>query len=131
MRPGRDTACASAQPTGSGTSTTLASCLLCTISCSLENGTTYNAYLIFGADKTALVDASHEKFSSLFIDTLNKALKEAGGCTGLDKCPPSAATPSPLRAWGAGGVGERVLGRPRVSQAAADHANRGREGRGS
>lgn len=37
-------------------------------SCSLENGTTYNAYLIYGADKTALVDASHEKFHNLFLE---------------------------------------------------------------
>ena len=28
----------------------------------LSDGTTYNAYLIFGADKTALVETSHEKF---------------------------------------------------------------------
>ncbi|EFJ49873.1 hypothetical protein VOLCADRAFT_89311 [Volvox carteri f. nagariensis] len=34
----------------------------------LENGTTYNAYLIYGADKTALVDASHEKFHNLFLE---------------------------------------------------------------
>jgi len=44
----------------------------------LENGTTYNAYLIFGADKTALVDASHEKFSALFMSALRDALKAAG-----------------------------------------------------
>lgn len=44
----------------------------------LEKGTTYNAYLIFGEHSTALVDASHEKFSNLFIDTLNKQLKAAG-----------------------------------------------------
>ena len=28
----------------------------------LEKGTTYNSYVIEGAEKTALVDASHEKF---------------------------------------------------------------------
>ena len=36
----------------------------------LEKGTTYNSYVIEGAEKTALVDASHEKFRSLYIDTL-------------------------------------------------------------
>ena len=35
----------------------------------LQNGTTYNAYLIRG-EKTALVDASHEKFRQLYLDTL-------------------------------------------------------------
>lgn len=34
---------------------------------SLEKGTTYNSYLIFGTASTALVDTSHEKFSKLFI----------------------------------------------------------------
>jgi len=37
----------------------------------LEKGTTYNSYVIKGADKTALVDASHEKFRQLYIDTLS------------------------------------------------------------
>jgi flavorubredoxin len=46
--------------------------------CRLEIGTTYNSYLIFGDDKTALVDASHEKFHSLYMDTLKKQLKKAG-----------------------------------------------------
>ncbi len=43
----------------------------------------YNAYLIFG-DKVALVDASHEKFHDLFLDTLEAQLKAAGavGCCG-------------------------------------------------
>ncbi|GLC40020.1 hypothetical protein PLESTB_001519900 [Pleodorina starrii] len=44
----------------------------------LENGTTYNAYLIYGADKTALVDASHEKFHNLFLEALQKELSSAG-----------------------------------------------------
>ncbi|KXZ42718.1 hypothetical protein GPECTOR_122g459 [Gonium pectorale] len=44
----------------------------------LENGTTYNAYLIYGADKTALVDASHEKFHNLFLEALQKELAAAG-----------------------------------------------------
>ena len=35
----------------------------------LQNGTTYNSYLIRG-DKVALVDASHEKFRQLYLDTL-------------------------------------------------------------
>ena len=41
---------------------------VCVRTHSLENGTTYNAYLIYGADKTALVDASHEKFHNLFLE---------------------------------------------------------------
>lgn len=44
----------------------------------LENGTTYNSYLIFGAEKTALVDASHEKFHGLYLEALQEQLKEAG-----------------------------------------------------
>jgi len=43
----------------------------------LENGTTYNAYLIVG-DKVALVDASHEKFHDLWMETLEKQLKALG-----------------------------------------------------
>jgi flavorubredoxin/flavin reductase (DIM6/NTAB) family NADH-FMN oxidoreductase RutF len=35
----------------------------------LQNGTTYNSYIIRG-DKIALVDTSHEKFRSLYLDTL-------------------------------------------------------------
>jgi flavorubredoxin/flavin reductase (DIM6/NTAB) family NADH-FMN oxidoreductase RutF len=38
----------------------------------LERGTTYNSYIIKGAEKTALVDTSHEKFSSLWFDALLK-----------------------------------------------------------
>ena len=37
----------------------------------LEKGTTYNSYVIKGGDKIALVDASHEKFKQLYIDTLS------------------------------------------------------------
>lgn len=44
----------------------------------LQNGTTYNSFLIFGKDKTALVDASHEKFRELYLETLKKQLKAAG-----------------------------------------------------
>jgi hypothetical protein len=44
----------------------------------LEKGTTYNAYIIYGEEFTALVDASHEKFSNLFIATLQEQLKAAG-----------------------------------------------------
>ena len=51
--------------------------LLCGV-CSLEKGTTYNSYIIFGEDYTALVDASHEKFRSLYLDTLAAELKKAG-----------------------------------------------------
>jgi|Transcript_183 flavorubredoxin/flavin reductase (DIM6/NTAB) family NADH-FMN oxidoreductase RutF len=36
----------------------------------LEKGTTYNSYVIKGSEKTALVDASHEKFKQLYLDTL-------------------------------------------------------------
>eukprot|EP00803_Ostreobium_quekettii_P010288 evm.model.scf_1207.2 EVM.evm.TU.scf_1207.2 scf_1207:3179-9035(+) len=43
----------------------------------LQNGTTYNSYLIFG-DKVALVDASHEKFSDLYGAALNKQLADRG-----------------------------------------------------
>lgn len=35
----------------------------------LENGTTYNSFLIQG-EKVALVDTSHEKFRQLYLDTL-------------------------------------------------------------
>ena len=35
----------------------------------LQNGTTYNSYLIRG-DQTALVDTSHAKFRQLYLDTL-------------------------------------------------------------
>jgi hypothetical protein len=46
--------------------------------CRLEKGTTYNSYLIFGEDFTALVDASHEKFRGLYLKTLADELKKAG-----------------------------------------------------
>jgi len=36
----------------------------------LQNGTTYNSYIIRG-EKLALVETSHEKFRQLYIDTLN------------------------------------------------------------
>ena len=48
------------------------------ISCRLQNGTTYNSYLIFGEDKTALVDVSHEKFRTLYMRTLREQLAKAG-----------------------------------------------------
>jgi flavorubredoxin/flavin reductase (DIM6/NTAB) family NADH-FMN oxidoreductase RutF len=35
----------------------------------LQNGTTYNSFII-RADKTALIDTSHEKFRQLYLDTL-------------------------------------------------------------
>jgi hypothetical protein len=44
----------------------------------LQNGTTYNAYLIFGADATALVDASHEKFRGPWLAALQAELAAAG-----------------------------------------------------
>ena len=37
----------------------------------LEKGTTYNSFVIKGGEKIALVDASHEKFKQLYIDTLS------------------------------------------------------------
>ncbi|NDJ17119.1 diflavin flavoprotein [Myxacorys almedinensis] len=40
---------------------------------SLENGTTYNSFLIRG-EKVALVDTSHEKFRQLYLDTLTKLI---------------------------------------------------------
>ena len=43
----------------------------------LQEGTTYNSYLIFG-DKTALVDASHEKFRGLYLKALKEQLAARG-----------------------------------------------------
>lgn len=43
----------------------------------LQNGTTYNSYLIFG-EKTALIDASHEKFDPLYLNVLGKELAHRG-----------------------------------------------------
>ncbi|MEH1900194.1 MAG: diflavin flavoprotein [Nostoc sp.] len=40
----------------------------------LQNGTTYNSFLIRG-EQTALVDTSHEKFRQLYFDTLNGLIK--------------------------------------------------------
>ncbi|BAY85581.1 putative flavoprotein [Calothrix parasitica NIES-267] len=42
----------------------------------LENGTTYNSFIIRG-EKTALVDTSHEKFRKLYFDTLNGLINPA------------------------------------------------------
>ena len=42
----------------------------------LENGTTYNSFIIRG-EKTALVDTSHEKFRKLYLDTLNGLVNPA------------------------------------------------------
>lgn len=39
----------------------------------LQNGTTYNSYLVRG-DKVALIDSSHEKFRQLYLDTLKGAI---------------------------------------------------------
>lgn len=39
---------------------------------------TTRSYLIFGAEKTALVDASHEKFQGLYMKTLNEELAARG-----------------------------------------------------
>ena len=35
----------------------------------LQNGTTYNSYLIRG-EQTVLIDTSHQKFRDLYLDTL-------------------------------------------------------------
>ncbi|KYC36053.1 diflavin flavoprotein A [Scytonema hofmannii PCC 7110] len=42
----------------------------------LQNGTTYNSFLIRG-EHTALVDTSHEKFRQLFLDTLKGLVNPA------------------------------------------------------
>lgn len=42
----------------------------------LQNGTTYNSYIIRG-DKLALVDTSHEKFRALYLDTLQGLIDPA------------------------------------------------------
>ncbi len=42
----------------------------------LQNGTTYNSFLIRG-EQTALVDTSHEKFRQLFLDTLKGLVNPA------------------------------------------------------
>ena len=44
----------------------------------LQEGTTYNAYLVFGAEKTSLIDASHEKFRDQFMPQLAKELASRG-----------------------------------------------------
>ncbi len=42
----------------------------------LQNGTTYNSYIIQG-EKLALVDTSHEKFRQLYLDTLKGLINPA------------------------------------------------------
>ncbi len=42
----------------------------------LQNGTTYNSFLIRG-EKTALVDTSHEKFRELYLDALKQQIDPA------------------------------------------------------
>lgn len=44
----------------------------------LTEGTTYNAYLIFGESHTALVDASHEKFRDAWLPVLQATLNARG-----------------------------------------------------
>ena len=39
----------------------------------LQNGTTYNSYIIKG-EKTALIDTSHAKFRNLYLDNLNQLI---------------------------------------------------------
>ncbi len=81
-------------------------------SCRLQNGTTYNSYLIFG-DKVALVDASHEKFRGLYMKALKAELKARGRVidyifvshtepdhSGMSAvCSPVAENPEPLCMW--------------------------------
>lgn len=43
---------------------------------SLQNGTTYNSFLI-QSEQTALVDSSHEKFRQLYLDTLKGSIDPA------------------------------------------------------
>ncbi len=43
----------------------------------LQNGTTYNCYIIRGEEKLALIDTSHEKFRQLYFDTLNDLIDPA------------------------------------------------------
>ena len=42
----------------------------------LQNGTTYNSFLIRG-EKTALIDTSHEKFRQLYLDTIQGLINPA------------------------------------------------------
>ncbi|CAG9467029.1 unnamed protein product [Pedinophyceae sp. YPF-701] len=49
----------------------------------LQEGTTYNSYLIFGEEKTCLVDASHEKFRGAYLPAL-QAEVVARGRAGID-----------------------------------------------
>ena len=42
----------------------------------LDNGTTYNSFLIRG-EKVALVDTSHEKFRQLYLETLQGVIDPA------------------------------------------------------
>ena len=89
--------------------------LINSFSCRLEKGTTYNSYIIYG-DKTALVDASHEKFRGLYMDTLKKELKAKG--RSLDYVVVSHTepdhsgeplSPSPLPAIAVAGVSDSPL----------------------
>ena len=64
-----------------GTNTTVLRCLdwdrdRFDIEFGLQNGTTYNSYLIQG-EKTALVDASHEKFRQLYLEVLRGTVEPA------------------------------------------------------
>jgi len=42
----------------------------------LQNGTTYNSFLIRG-EQTALVDTSHEKFRQLYLESLTQTINPA------------------------------------------------------
>jgi glyoxylase-like metal-dependent hydrolase (beta-lactamase superfamily II) len=44
----------------------------------LQEGTTYNSYVIFGEESTALVDASHAKFRGLYMKALKEEVEKRG-----------------------------------------------------
>ena len=45
-------------------------CACSTSSCARNNGTTYNSYLVKGADKTALIDGAHKGFEANFQENV-------------------------------------------------------------
>jgi hypothetical protein len=106
-----------------------------TMFCRLEIGTTYNSYLVFGEEYTALVDASHEKFKGLYLKTLQEQLKKARAPLRLCVCHDAAGAAAPglahaplatrlrLHAMRVPSC-SRSSGAPRVRSASAPQANR-------
>ena len=89
----------------------------------LQEGTTYNSYLIFG-DKTALVDASHEKFRGLYLKALKEQLAARG--RSLNYIVVSHTEPDhsgePPRAWRAASLRHPVQSQATaISQCGAAH----------